>query len=60
MTGDPGFWLIDDGRRAFARAIGYRLTAATLVLELGRRAGLFGYLALALGGVALTLGHRCC
>ena len=56
VTRDPGFWLLDDGRTAFERAIGFRPTWRQRGIALGRRAGLLGYLGLALVGLVLTLG----
>ena len=56
VTRDPGFWLLDDGRAAFERAIGFRPTWRQRSIALGRRAGLLGYLGLALVGLVLTLG----
>ena len=56
VTRDPGFWLLDDGRAAFERAIGFRPTWRRRGTALGGRAGLLGYLCLALVGLVLTLG----
>ncbi|MDO5499625.1 MAG: glucoamylase family protein, partial [Propionibacteriaceae bacterium] len=47
---DLGFWLIDDGRRDFANAIGYRRSAREWLAHTLRGAGLWGYL----GGLTLA------
>ena len=43
---DPGYWLIDDGRRDFERSIGYRVPWRRRVSRVVRGAGLPGYLAM--------------
>ncbi|WP_432558805.1 GH36-type glycosyl hydrolase domain-containing protein [Granulicoccus sp. GXG6511] len=51
---DLGFWLIDDGRRDFAKALGYRRPAREWLIDTARAAGLSGYLG------ALTLTTALC
>ncbi|WP_304618861.1 GH36-type glycosyl hydrolase domain-containing protein [Paracoccus sediminilitoris] len=52
---DPGWHLIDRGRPALERAIGFRPAPRLWLRRLGKSAGLAGYLALIAGGTAALL-----
>ncbi|MGE3839050.1 MAG: glucoamylase family protein [Hyphomonadaceae bacterium] len=54
--GDPGYYLIGDGRRGFEKALGYRTSLRTLFARLPIAAGLWGYVGLIAAFTAIALG----